>query len=285
MTDLDPDTPITEALALLRRELDQKTDDGTPPPHGLRPKEISRNVAVFQPRELRGNLAEDEQHISVLVKAIGDPKKPRMLDPILVWWSGARWIVIDGHHRLLAYHRAGVTAPVPLEVFRGSLEEAVGAAAAANSKNKLPMSEADKLNMAWRLTVHFPERSKRKVARDCSISERSVANMREALGKLRARGVAVEDIPDNWKDAKRDADGDERDADWDADAARRKREDYWAKAILRSCGKPVTRDPEALALALRTIDDRLPKRLIDTHEWSDVVDESLSERDESEPDY
>jgi len=281
MTDLDPNSPTAEALKGLREEFTHKSDDGTIPRQGLRPKDISCCVAVFQPRQLRGNLAEDEAHITVLIKAIGDPQKPRMLDPILVWWSGKRWVVTDGHHRRQAYLRARVTAPVPVEVFRGSLEEAVGAAAAANSKNKLPMSETDKLNMAWRLTVHFPDRSKSKVADDCAISQRSVAYMRNTRDMLLSRGVTIEDIPDTWKEAKWEAEDDQKDTEWDTDAMRRKKADHWAKAVIRSCGKHITRDPESFALALRTIDERLPRKLIDTFEWSDVLDE----RNGIEPDY
>src|SRR4051812_6485313 len=85
---------------------------------------ISKRTAVFQPRKLWGNKADDEDFVAELVKALvvlkGEP-----LDAVTVWWGGQRFYVIDGHHRLEAYkrhHGGKAHVMVPCVEFKGTLE-------------------------------------------------------------------------------------------------------------------------------------------------------------------
>jgi hypothetical protein len=183
----EPHSNTTKALARLRSEI--ASGRPTPShPEALKTSEIKREVSVFQPRQLAGNLIEDERHTANLVEAIGNPAKANSLDRILVWWGGENWYVIDGHHRLLAYRNAGIELPVPVKVFEGTLEDAMTQTAIENSKDKLPMTRTDKGNMAWRLTVHCPSKSKREVMAACGVSHGNVADMRRALKALRSLG-------------------------------------------------------------------------------------------------
>ena len=83
-----------------------------------------------------------------------------LLDPVLIWWSGKRWRVIDGHHRMMAYQQTTTDTKrpvkidaVPVEVFEGTLHEAIHEATRRNSKDKFAMSKTDKLERAWKFTA------------------------------------------------------------------------------------------------------------------------------------
>jgi hypothetical protein len=276
-----PEMGIPECLAVLNEELQDKTEenpgnitdaDGIA---RLTPGEIRRMTALFQPRSLEGDLLDDELHVEVLKGAIGGPEKSRDLDPMLVWWSGRHWYVVDGFHRLLAYRSSGVTRPVPVTVFAGSLAEAVEQAAVCNSKDKKPMTLKDKTNMAWRLTRFFPERSRRQVAEACAIAERSVSNMRAAKHKLEADGVPPRDIPEEWEEARRMWKGIEVQKDFDHDAAMRRKIDRMARALAKTFGATLHRDTDAFAGALSRLDERLPLKLMESREWSPVVERFL----------
>lgn len=65
---------------------------------------------LFQPR------GTDERHIQELVRAI---RNQGTLDPILVMQIGDTAYLLDGHHRLDAYHLAKVDHPVPVSTLRG----------------------------------------------------------------------------------------------------------------------------------------------------------------------
>ena len=55
---------------------------------------------MFQPRTFKGFAGASETHIEGLMFAIRHAPD-HLIDPIDIWWSGKRWLVIDGHHRLL----------------------------------------------------------------------------------------------------------------------------------------------------------------------------------------
>lgn len=284
MSIFSPHLTITEALAILAEEGHHKSEDHPGNVKTLEPKDIRRLVPVFQPRSLDGRLVEDEAHIRVLQDAIGNPEKPNSLDPLLVWWSGQQWYVIDGFHRLQAYFRAEVRMRVPVSVFAGTLEEAMAAAAAANSKDKLPMTSRDKMNMAWRL-VRFTEKlSKAAIASDCAIASRSVANMRKVKAQLIEQGSSLEHMPDDWDKARREANGHEALDDFDPDSYLRERAEKMAKALSKTLGKTMHDQPEAFAMALMLADDRLPRRLMESEVWRDLFWQLAADL-EAEEDY
>lgn len=113
--------------------------------------EIRECTAVFQPRsaDARGGSMSD-RHIRELARVIrategGD------LDPVLVMPLGSRWQLIEGHHRVAAYKTEKRTSPIPVEIFEGSLEEAIAQSVGRNSRNKLPMQLKDRREAAWKL--------------------------------------------------------------------------------------------------------------------------------------
>jgi hypothetical protein len=75
---------------------------------------------------------------------------------------------------------------VPVEVFDGSLNQAMRAAAEANTKDKLPMSRSEKSNTAWHL-VTMADMTKVEVSKASSVSESTVATMRKVFIQLESK--------------------------------------------------------------------------------------------------
>ena len=99
-------------------------------------------------------------------------RKSRTFDALTVWWDGKGWACVDGHHRHAAYKVAGV-GTIPVNVFVGSLAQAMAAAAGANTKDKLIMTRTEKSDAAWHM-VTMIEMSKAEVAAAAGVSERQL---------------------------------------------------------------------------------------------------------------
>src|SRR4051794_24427288 len=151
-------------------------------PQELALSEIKVADSVFQWRDSRAGVWDREEHVRQLARALSSQRSP--LDPILVTAIGSEFFVIDGHHRLAAYHAAGWTAPVPVSVFEGSLEDAWTEGLAANKKDKLPLTRQEKQEAAWKL-VKAQRTSKAQEIALTGVAEGIIAKMRRTL---KARG-------------------------------------------------------------------------------------------------
>lgn len=240
-------------------------------PTGLPLNSIRLRPNLFQHRD--PNEHEGRAHVRKLAEAIGRSKS-RTLEPMTVWWDGRGWTGIDGHHRHSAYRLAAVEANhiVPVDVFEGSLGEAMAQAAAANSKNKRSMTTAEKAQAAWRMVVMDQSLSKADVADAAGISQSTVANMRRVHGQLCAEATAGADDIDarvtsdhrdiRWADAKRLVDGREaQDMEWQA--ADEKAAVAMALAIRKAIGDRGSKKLHVLARALELYDSRLEDALMD----------------------
>lgn len=131
---------------------------------------------LFQPREFTCGWDEvDPEHTKLLAQEI---ELKGALDPILVLKLGDQWTCVDGHHRLAAY---GEDWPKPLkcERFKGSsLWEAIGQSLHRNSVHQLPLSNADRQEMAWK-HVLFGNASIKQTTKLCGVSARQVSYMRK----------------------------------------------------------------------------------------------------------
>lgn len=111
-------------------------------PSTLPLNEIEVADTVFQHRT--NSEFSSDVHVKALLKGLKNTSgKP--FDPVTVMWGGDRWVLVDGHHRMRAYQEFGFDAPVPVQVFQGTLEEAFGEALRANVHDKLSMSSKRKL--------------------------------------------------------------------------------------------------------------------------------------------
>lgn len=265
--------PRTAALAGLEKEVEA----GTPAPpisrKGLRLDIIAEVPGVFQPRDLerphRG--WSSATHVKTLRNALRDAPGHR-LDPILVWWSGRRWCVVDGHHRLEAYRGFYGECPklapwVPAREFKGDLWEARKASAGGNSKDKLAMSAEEKSDAAWRLTCARAG-TRREISECTGVCGRTLTKMNGARDRLEAMGQ--EDLVDlSWEQARSISEGRDLSSP-DHEWAERQAEEMAAK-LRQLLGPNLIRKPDILAMALSAYHPDLPKRLLQHVEWQEDV--------------
>jgi ParB-like chromosome segregation protein Spo0J len=156
---------------------------------------------MFQVRD--PNEADSIRHVVDLAGAI---KTQGSVDPISVWWSGADWVCIDGHHRLAAYEKAdAVQVKVKVEV--GTPQAMLMLATNENKKNRLHMGTAERAEAAWRLTC-LPEAarpSKKDTATTTGLGTSAVGDQRRVHASLTGThgytGAAVQDM--TWREARR----------------------------------------------------------------------------------
>ena len=258
------------------QKLESQLASGKPQPDVLPTvlplKSIRLRPNVFQHRDPNGY--EGKAHVRKLAEVIGRSKS-QTLDAMTVWWDGRGWTGIDGHHRHAAYTAAqvGTSHVVPVDVFEGSLGEAMAQAAAGNSKNKRPMTTAEKAQSAWRMVVMDQSLSKAAVAEAAGVSQSTVASMRRVHGQLCAEEatitaddlsarVTIDHRDSKWTDARRLADG-RAAPDFDWEAADEKEAEAMALAIRKAIGDRGSKKLHVLARALEIYDSRLEDTLMD----------------------
>lgn len=208
-------------------------------PERLPLQSISRMPELFQPR---GGV--DEKHVDDLMKAV---KAMGILDPVTVLAVGERAVLMDGHHRLEAYERAGKTVDIPVAYFDGTPQEAVLAAGEANSKAKLPMTSQERQDYAWRLIL-IGLYSKAKVAQASGVSQPQVAIMRRARKDL---GEDAEGYKSwfkaryAWKKKDEQAFSEDDTEQWKQQVA-----DRYADTLVRTFSMRLANNPEIAAMAL-----------------------------------
>ena len=232
---------------------------------------------VFQRRLKSENLLEDKQFVWELVSAIelvGADEQSQPFAPILVTAVGNKYFVVDGHHRLDAYHTAGWRRPVPVEYFEGTLLKARAEALERNKKHGLRMTADAKAQAAWELVI-ANKLKRSEISKHTTVPIRTVARMRAVL---KEHGAKVKDLP--WTRARRltwakdlefganvekHFDAKER---WKEERAR-KLANYFAK------GPKLLQDTEVTARALAMVSETLPDVLV--REWLEEACEAVLE--------
>ena len=278
------DSLFTEA-DLDRAELQRHADEPMARPELRSPPKLSLDSvkvrhAVFQLRDQGHAAVSDKLHVEDLVKEIGF-RPDAGLDPIVVFWSGREWTLIDGHHRLEAYRRSDAWGgkPVPVDIFEGTLDDAIREATRLNSKISLELYPKQRMDAAWRL-VCLGDYSEDEFMEAAGVSRRSFFNMKSRLRKILAA------FPDRspasfaeyrWAEVKSAAFTDEKDAPAppEEDFERKQAEELKRK-LLRACGDRLTRQPEVFAMAIRMVNRGLPQMLMESYEWSDIRDDLLA---------
>ena len=251
------------------KELVEQLRKGKPQPSGhvtqLPLQRIRLRPEVFQHR--KPHAYTSGAHIKELSKA---PQQGKDLTPITIWWDGKGWVCIDGHHRIEAYRVAGKwDATVPVEVYEGSIDNAVARAALGNTRDKLPMGSREKTETAWRLVIGTAL-SKSAIASASGASERTVATMRVVRDKLLKANPDQDLSLLTWNIARLQADGKEADeVNWET------RIEEEAQAFAALLGKhfgPRGRERrEAFVRALEIYDTQLPGFLVE--QWGGLGDE------------
>lgn len=152
-------------------------------PQAVALSDIRQCTAIFQPRSTDGrDGSKSDRHVRTLVSALRN-SRTRDLEPVLVMPLGQRWQLIEGHHRVAAYMTVRRATPIPVEIFEGTLNDAIAQSIGRNSKNKLPMSLQERREAAWRL-VSLP-----KVERDGTIVYQFTVNQVVELSGMSPRSV------------------------------------------------------------------------------------------------
>ncbi len=185
------------------------------------------------------------------------------MDPMTIFWTGNGWAVIDGHHRLRAYRATDWRDDVPVKVFTGSLDEAMGYAGKLNSGEKLPMSNSEKKALAWKLTT-CTKLSKECVRLASGMSDGFLSHMRRIHAiLLKEKSLAAEGVAAmSWHDAQKQAAGEAPEKEViDRDAWIEEKAQEMANRILKAIGKQGQQKHEVFARALEIYDSRLPDAL------------------------
>jgi ParB-like nuclease domain len=168
------------------------------------PKTLPRSAIivadkVFQWRPPEEDMKGSEEHVRTLVGEIGTGKERKPLDPVLVIAVGQFFYLVDGHHRMDAYHTANWSKPIPVEVFKGSLRDARDEAFSRNYKDKLPMSQEAKSEAAW---VRFNEGdlSWSELEERFRVSNGTIARMSKARKALLEANQNPAEV--RWRDAR-----------------------------------------------------------------------------------
>jgi len=243
----------------------EKPSSVTRRPKQLPLTELHLEPLVFQQREFRGgdNEGTIEYHIESLLQSIKSEKDNR-LDPILIWSTGSRYVIIDGHHRLAAYKRfaeekgkSEETFKVPVRAFEGTLDEALAQSAMTNKKISEALTRIEKSDASWRLVCTDSDgsggwkRSKQKITSLGLVNESTIGRMRRTHTKLlKSPWVKNIDPMDmSWIEAQERSQGKKEPREYSFDAQDRLAED-WASRFGSTFGVALVGNPEALLMAL-----------------------------------
>jgi len=249
--------------------------------------ELNRNCIlvaeqVFQWRLLNEDVVNREDHIITMANAVADSGRP--LDPILVLPVGDKFYVVDGHHRLAAYETAKWSRKIPATTFGGTLNDAHREALRLNSKNKLPMTNADKQEAAWKIVKMEDGTTKPQINELTGVSTSNVDIMRAALKRLKGLKNPEGELEKlTWAQARRMEWPEDK--QFDADGWKERKADLIVEALLKAnIGFMLKQNYDITAMALERLDASLPRLLL--MEWmfmpehEDLVERFIEERGE-----
>ncbi|MDG1129818.1 MAG: hypothetical protein P8N68_12015 [Paracoccaceae bacterium] len=237
-------------------------------------QKIKTMEQVFQPRTFEGQIGERHGLLQDLIDAI-NRGGVEDLGPAMVWWSGAEWFVVDGHHRLIAVDRwnayqtkKGRThkiKEVTVSVISGPLSKALEWTTRDNGKTHLTLTAKQRSDWAWRTGVmHWAGIIEGDFViaqrfKTLHVSERTLRNMRAVWNKIK-RGIeeqtdkqvstteAMRLAELSWRNAERLSRGEDEEAVWD-DEERLKQVRAISEKLVRVFGKQAFSTPKAALIA------------------------------------
>lgn len=245
-------------------------------PKKLTIAQIEEEPSLFQPRHDTSGTAKSAAHIETLTKALSGAGAGN-LGAVTVWWTGKRYVLVDGHHRMAAYRAGSGTArgvkrggaekiSVPVLCLTGPLNEAVEASLQGNSRDKLPMSLKEKVEGAWRMVCDGDDSfSKAQIARMSGSSTSTVGRMREVRRKLiDVEGIKAERVAGlPWEDAVRRAAGETDGTDYENEAAVEAMVQERSRLLSHTFKDALTTSPEVTARALQRYSPSLVLSLLE----------------------
>lgn len=208
---------------------------------------------VFQHRVYDPYDNSSSRHVEGLVRALRDAGDLEPISVLPLAHTG-RFIVIDGHHRIAAYRKARKTE-IPAEVFQGTLADALVLSAKGNTRDKLPMTKAGKMQAAWSMVCNVPSLSKAATVKAAGVSDGTVATMRATRQRLLAEQVDPTSM--KWEEARtygRDK------GEWSEDETEAMAQD-WCNRLQQAFGPSASANPEIFLKALELYSPNLLRRL------------------------
>lgn len=265
--------------ASLTQERASFTGDPKMIPERLPIAEIEEEASLFQPRFYAGAEALSAGHVEMLAKVLSQAGAAD-LEPIAVWWTGRRWVLVDGHHRIDAYRRHSESArgmkaeaeggiTVPVQCLTGPLQCALKASLQGNSRDKLPMRHEEKSAAAWRMTCADDGTPKADIAGMCGVSERTVANMRSVRKTLIVGGADGKRLKPgriaglSWEDARKRAHGETERPDYDNEAVQEALARDMATRLSNAFKDKLTTSPQVAARAIEIHSPQLVRTLVE----------------------
>lgn len=152
--------------------------------------DIEERPEVYQPRE-----GLQEYHVNALRAALGQRGE---LDPLTLWEdpeTGAK-VLVDGHHRVAAYRKAGWSKPVPSHIHKCNQRAARLLALGENGKARLSLTPTERQNAAWALVCDGRTDpwtfSRSEIANASGASTGLVAEMRRTRKQVEERGETLD---------------------------------------------------------------------------------------------
>jgi len=142
-------------------------------------KVLNLGALVLDPK-LQSRTETNEQTIEDYADAI---KMGDEFPPLLAYFDGTHYWLVDGYHRYHAHKKAG-KAGVTCEVVNGTFTDAVLRATSVNTKHGMRRTYADKRKAVMTLLDDFEwsQWSNAEIARHCGVSPTFVANLRDSGG-------------------------------------------------------------------------------------------------------
>jgi hypothetical protein len=283
----------------------------------LHRSEIKTEEQLFQPRDFIGQAGERKDHLRHLRDALfWNSGSLAKFDPVTVWWSGQQWFVLDGHHRLEAIDRFNVEQDkrkngrakgkplakirrVPVEVFEGSLSDALRETTRENGKSYLTMTATQRSNWAWRVGCqHWGGLIDGKFvvaerARELHVSRNTLVNMKAAYHKLVQmkndgepfKETEVAKLSDmSWAEASKLARGEDEQDVWDEQRVDAEA-DKIKETLIRVFGPKRFQTVGGVTLfvkALLRASQRFPELSLGASEWTEEMSRVLIESGEIE---
>ncbi|MGP9833371.1 hypothetical protein [Marinobacter sp. NSM] len=149
-------------------------------------------IEVFS---FRQPIEEDYTQRVVIEELSRDLRNGQRLDPIRIVWTSRGWAVADGYLRLEAYKAVNWKRGIPVSVFNGTPAEALDKAVETNRKRSLPLTQAERADVAWFYVSSGRKLSKRETAQQSGVSQRMVGYMRQTKRLLEEKGFDAETYP------------------------------------------------------------------------------------------
>ncbi|WP_419830606.1 ParB/RepB/Spo0J family partition protein [Methylobacterium sp.] len=259
-------------------QIEQKEARTQERPTQLLPQRIHVADKALQPRGYLGPDGIDTELVKDLMAAIRGGKDTIL--PLKVVPIGSRFFLMDGHHRLTAYHSVGWTKLITVEVFDGTLTDAIAECARCNRKNTATMSKSARWEWAWIMVKLGSETySKSQIEEATGVSNGLIGEMRRKWRTIGPTLNPQETERLTWSNAKRDL----KDAkEFSLDTWRECEANEMAKRVQETPKRKALRDPEVFNRMIHKVNSGLVPKLIESWlpEHLELVEELIRENRE-----